>query len=171
MFIEAMPCFEGTCGFRRPGTRGRSHLGRGSEEEHMCVGLLRASGSFGTGRRVHRGGGPSRAAARSRRNNRGIGHHWRAGVTPSVGPSLVREGGALRPSRSSRPPCWLLSSSGPARLSPSRRSWGLFETSWPSRAFRFGAGSFDGPSNTRCSRRAAQWHRGRSQGCSSAARG
>ena len=49
--------------------------------------------------------------------------------------------------------------------------WGLSETPWHSRAFWFGAGSFDGLSNTRCSRRAAQWHRGGSQGCSSAARG
>ena len=68
----------------------RSDLGYSNENEQSPVWLLRTSGSSATGRCVHRDDRHSRAAALSRRNDRGIGHDSRVRVNPSVGrPSLV----------------------------------------------------------------------------------
>ena len=155
MFIAARYRFDGPRGFSPVGHTRAFRSRAGIDEEQMHVGLLRASGVVRAGRCLHPGGRHSRAAARSRRNDRGIGHHTRAGVNSSAGPFTRSHHVAVRASRSSRPD-GLSSSFGPASLSPPRRFGGLSETSWHSRAFRFGAGSFDGPSNTRCSRRAAQ---------------
>ena len=101
MFIVAPRCFEGSRGFRKPDTLGRSDLGAAMKKE--CHVWLRTLGSFVKGRCVHRSDRHSRPAARSRLNDRGIGHPSR-GRGQSIGWSIARsKHGAVRPSCSSRP--------------------------------------------------------------------
>ena len=154
-FIAAYGSFDGTRGFRQPGTLGHSDLERSNEEKHMHGWLLRASRLFGQVTAFI-------AAAGTLGHRRAVGatiadsgHHSRPGSIHRFGLSLARITGLFGASPSSRAPCRLPSLSGPA-VGRGRAAPELSETSWHSRAFRFGAGSFEGLSNTRCGRRAAQ---------------
>ena len=169
--IAAGGCFDGPRGLRHR-AHSRVPISGVATKKKKCKsgcydhrGCLRQVGAF-----IGAADTPG-AAARSRHDGHGIGPRSRVGVKSSVSPLTRSHRGAVLASPSSRSPCGLSSSSGPAAFVAITPLWGLSETSWHSRAFWFGAGSFDGPSNTRCNRRAAQGHLGESQRCSSAARG
>ena len=125
----------------------RSDLGRGNEEERMHVWLLRASGLFGqVGMFIEAAG--------------------TLGQRRAVGVTIAESGITRRPGSIHRLPphsfdvrggsnISLISTVGPAiigivsgRLSPRRRSAGYSTRRRTHARFRFGAGSFDGPSNT-----------------------
>jgi len=127
-----------------PGTFGRFDLGRGNEENQMPLWLLRTSRSFAAGRYVHRGSRHPRAAAR---NHRGIGHHARPGVNPSVDRSLVRWVGLFdrRARLRRRAGCHRHRVRQSVAIAPLCE---LFATLCNSRAFSFPKGSFGRPSNT-----------------------
>ena len=64
--------------------------GVATKEKHMHVWLLRTSRLFGQVAALIGAAGHARAAARSRRTDRGIGHDSRVGVRSSVAPAFVR---------------------------------------------------------------------------------
>ena len=79
----------------RAGSTRRTHSGRsdlrcGNKRKHMRVGPRRASGLVGQVAALIGAAGHARTAARNRRNDRGIGHHSRAGVHSSTAPAFVR---------------------------------------------------------------------------------
>jgi len=123
VFIVASPFSDGSRGFHQPDTCARSDLRRGNQEKHMHVWLLRTSRLFGQVAAFIGAAVNARAAARSRRNDRGIGHHSRAGVYSLTAPAFGRSTRRLRHhARLDRRPA--LIAIGAGRLAPSRRSGG-----------------------------------------------
>jgi hypothetical protein len=120
---------------RRPSPRQRSDPGRGNDGRER-VWLLRASGSFGSGRRQVRSIGLSRAAARRRGADGGHSCQRSLGAR-----------GCLAIAPSSRASSWSSSSpvSAPVGSAPLLR---VRRTSWHSRAAWLGDRLFEGPYNT-----------------------
>ena len=146
MFIEGPLCFDGPRGFHQPVTLGRSDLGLATKKNKCTSGCYERRGSFGqVGVFIAPAGTLGRqravgAKVEASGTTRGPGSIHRLGL------SLVRITGLFdRRARLDRRAGYhrhrVQRSVAAAPLC------GLFETSWPSRAFSFGAGSFERPSN------------------------
>ena len=133
VFIAARGCFDGHTRFHQAGILGRFDLRRGNEEDQMPFWLLRTTGAFVAGRHVHRGSRHARAAARSRNNDRGIGHYSRAGVNRTTPPSFVRRTGCSNTGLvSAVVPVIIVFGSGVRSQSPAPR---VDRASWHRRTF------------------------------------
>ena len=134
MFVVAPPFFDGSREFHQPATFERSDLRRDNNDKSIKVQLLRTSRLVRRVTAFIAAVGHTRTAPRSRRTDRGIGHHSRAGVHSSATPALDRSTRWFRHRARLDRRALALIAIGAGCSVIAAPLWGLFDTSGHARA-------------------------------------